>query len=403
MMRMAIRNLFRQRRRSILTMLTMMGGFVLAAFSIAWVDGSYNTVIQAFTRNRLGHVQIHAGDYLDKPSIYKTIDDLNAIQTVLGESKEVEHWTSRLFAYGLGSVGEETTAIKINGIDPVREQAATHFDQKVKTGNSLSPEAVHEVVLGTGLARQLKTSIGDELVIVSQGADGSIANDAYTVTGLVDSGDPMADRMDCYMHLNDAMELMVLEGRVHEIAIIVDSLDDVKPAATEITARLDNDKLSVETWQEFAASFYRAMQADRQGNWITLAVILLIVAVGVLNTVLMSVLERRREYGVLLALGTRGRRLVGLVLSEVLLLALASILVGSVIAFLLNYWVSIEGITLSEPFTYGGVTFDVLKTEINLRSFVIPAVIVMLTALTVALGPAIMAVRTDPAKSMRMH
>lgn len=403
MMRMAMRNLFRQRRRSILTMLTMLGGFVLAAFSIAWVDGSYNTVIQAFTRNRLGHIQIHAGNYLDKPSIYKTIDDLDGIQAALEETESVEQWTPRLFAYGLGSVGDETTAVKINGIDPVREQAATRFDQKVKKGRGLSPEADREVVLGEGLARQLKADLGDELVIVSQGADGSIANDAYSIIGFVASGDPMADRMDCYLHLDDAMELMVLEGRVHEIAITVDSLDDVKPGAREIAARLDNDKLSVETWQEFAASFYRAMRADRQGNWITLAVILLIVAVGVLNTVLMSVLERRREYGVLLALGTRGRRLVGLVLGEVLLLAILSILIGCVVAFLINYWVSIEGIRLSEPFTYGGVTFDVLKTEINLRSFVLPAVIVLVTAVLVALGPAVMAIRTDPARSMRMH
>ncbi len=360
-------------------------------------------MIQAFTRNRLGHIQIHAGDYLDKPSIYKTIDNLDAIQAALKETESVEHWTPRIFAYGLGSVGDETTAVRINGIDPVREQATTRFDEKVKMGSGLSATAEHEAVLGAGLAKQLKAGIGDELVIVSQGADGSIANDAYTITGIVDSGDPMADRMDCYLHLDDAMELMVLDGRIHEIAITVDSLHDVKPAAEEIKAHLNNSKLSVETWQEFAASFYRAMQADRQGNWITLAVILLIVAVGVLNTVLMSVLERRREYGVLLALGTRGRRLVGLVLGEVLLLALASVIVGSVIAFGLNYWVSIQGITLSEPFTYGGVTFDVLKTEINLRSFVIPAVIVVLTAVTVALGPAMMAVRTDPAKSMRMH
>ena len=259
------------------------------------------------------------------------------------------------------------------------------------------------MILGQGLARQLKAAIGSELVIVSQAADGSIANDLYTVTGILDSGDPMADRLDCYLHLADVQELMVMEGRVHEIAIIVDELKRVETVAQSIRTVLHDEALRVESWRQFAASFYRAMQADKQGNWITLLVILLIVAVGVLNTVLMSVLERRREYGVLLALGTRGGRLVRMVLGEILVLAAGSVMVGSVIAFFLNWWISIRGVRLSEPFTYGGITFEVLRTELNLQSFLIPAVTVLITAIVVALLPAIMAVRTDPARSMRMH
>ena len=403
MIRIAFRNLFRQRRRSLLTLLTMMGGFVLAAFSIAWADGTYNSVIEAFTRNRLGHIQIHSGDYLDQPSLYKSIGDVSSVGEQLARVDGVVHWTPRIFAYGLGSVEDRAAAVRLIGIDPSRENAATSFSNKIISGGTLGAEPAHEMILGQGLARQLKAAIGSELVIVSQAADGSIANDLYTVTGILDSGDPMADRLDCYLHLADVQELMVMEGRVHEIAIIVDELKRVETVAQSIRTVLHDEALRVESWRQFAASFYRAMQADKQGNWITLLVILLIVAVGVLNTVLMSVLERRREYGVLLALGTRGGRLVRMVLGEILVLAAGSVMVGSVIAFFLNWWISIRGVRLSEPFTYGGITFEVLRTELNLQSFLIPAVTVLITAIVVALLPAIMAVRTDPARSMRMH
>ena len=403
MIRIAFRNLFRQRRRSLLTLLTMMGGFVLAAFSIAWADGTYNSVIEAFTRNRLGHIQIHSGDYLDQPSLYKSIGDVSSVGEQLAHVDGVVHWTPRIFAYGLGSVEDRAAAVRLIGIDPSRENAATSFSNKIISGGTLGAEPAHEMILGQGLARQLKAAIGSELVIVSKAADGSIANDLYTVTGILDSGDPMADRLDCYLHLADVQELMVMEGRVHEIAIIVDELKRVETVAQSMRTVLHDEALRVESWRQFAASFYRAMQADKQGNWITLLVILLIVAVGVLNTVLMSVLERRREYGVLLALGTRGGRLVRMVLGEILVLAAGSVMVGSVIAFFLNWWISIRGVRLSEPFTYGGITFEVLRTELNLQSFLIPAVTVLITAIVVALLPAIMAVRTDPARSMRMH
>ncbi|MCK5878378.1 MAG: ABC transporter permease [Holophagae bacterium] len=403
MIRMAMRNLFRQRRRSILTLLTMMGGFVLGAFSIAWSDGTYNDVIRAFTGNRLGHIQIHQKGYSDRPSLYKTVDDADAIGEKLDSREHITGWAPRLYAYGLGSVAERSTAVRIIGIDPVRENRTTHFRNKLKEGAGFAGKTHHPAVLGAGLARQLRAKAGSELVIVSQGADGSIANDAYTVTGILDSGDPNADRMDCYLRLSDAQELMVLEGRVHEIAITVDRLSRVRSVTERLRGILADTGLSVEPWQEFAASFYRAMQADRKGNWITLAVILLIVAVGVLNTVLMSVLERRREYGVLLALGTRPGRLVRMVITEAVLLAAGSVIVGTVVGFFLNWWVSVRGIMLSEPFTYGGVTFTMLRTELNVPSFIIPACTVIATAILVALAPAWTASRTDPARSMRMH
>jgi ABC-type lipoprotein release transport system permease subunit len=399
----AFRNIFRQKRRTLLTTLTMFGGFVLCSFSIAWMDGSYNNVIDLFTRNQLGHIQIHHDEYLDRPSLYRTIDDYEAAGRAVEGVGRVEAWAPRVYSAGLASVGHKTAGVRIIGVDPARETPATRFDKKVAEGPGFSSEPSHEALLGKGLAKRLEADIGEEVVIVSQGADGSIANDLYTIKGIIDSGNDMDDQMSLYLHLQDAQELLVLEGRVHEIAVVSTSIRGLYRLTDRIAAALARPSLNVEPWQVFAKSFYDAMRADQKGNWISLFIITMLVAIGVLNTVLMTVLERTREYGLMRAMGTRPWQVFGLVISEVAVMAVLSVIVGFVIALGLNYWLSINGVPLPVELDYGGVTFSQMYTEINARSYVIPLLCVVLSAVFISIIPAIRAARTRPAAAMRSH
>lgn len=403
MLKIAFRNVFRQKRRSLLTALTMLGGFVLASLSIAWGDGTYGDVIRAFTHSRLGDIQIHAAGYLDNPSINNTIPHYQRIAEMVVRLPHVEEWAPRVMASAMASVGAQTTVAQIIGIDPERETATTHFDRKITAGRGFSLDGRNEAIIGRGLARVLHAEVGSQVVIVSQAADGSMANDLFAVVGITESGDALRDRTDCYLRLGDAQALLALEGQVHEIAVTVDNAGEVRATTARIAAALNGSRVSVEPWQEFARDFYRAMQADLEGLWIMLFIIVLIVAVGVLNTVLMAVLERRREYGVLLALGTRPVDLFKMVLYESGLMAVASVVAGAVISLLLNYSLSIHGVTLSEPYSYGGMTFDRFRTEVNLRSFLLPAATVIMAAVMVTVFPALKAARTDPARSMRTY
>jgi len=381
----------------------MVGGFVLAAISIGWSDGTYNTIINMFTRNQLGHIQIHHEGYLDKPSIYRTIADYEEIGEEISNIQGVESWTPRLFAAGLASVNEKSSAVQIRGIDPEKEQRTTGFDKKIIQGRSLSRKPDHEAVLGKGLAQVLEADIFQEIVIVSQAADGSIANDLYTITGILSSGDEASDRMSLYLNLEETQELFVLAGEVHEIALVVEDLGQVDRITNEIKKSLDDQDIEVSPWQEFAKSFYRAMEVDKEGMWVMIFVIILIVAVGVLNTVLMSVLERIREYGVQKAVGTRPKHIFWQVILEINFIAAGSILVGSLLSLIFNYLISINGISLPLSFTYGGVEFNKMYAEVNFRTFIIPAVTVILSALIVSVFPAFKAARVEPAKAMRMH
>ncbi len=399
----AFRNTFRQKRRTILTGLAMVVGFTLLSLTIGLSDGAYGNIITMFTRNRIGHIQVHRDGYLDKPSLYKTIDDLSAVGEVIQSTAGVEAWTPRAYGAGLGSVGEKSTAIQIIGVDVARETEATRFDQKVVEGNTLAETPSHEAVIGKSLAKIVAATVGSEIVIVSQGADGSIANDVYKIVGIVESDDDATDRIGCYLHIEDAQELLVLNGRVHEIVVIVSNINQVDKITRAIETQLNDPTLDVAPWQVVAKSFYRAMQTDQQGDAISRLVIMLIVAIGVLNTVLMSVLERTREYGVLKAVGTKPMQVFWLVVCEVVIIALASICVGAILGALVNYLLSIYGITYPEEITYGGMKLKTLYAVVNVRCLVIPAITVLVSAAIVSLFPAIKAARIMPAKAMRTH
>ena len=402
-LKIAFRNIFRQKRRTILTALAMIVGFTLSSVFIGWSDGAYGNIIAMFTRNRIGHIQVHREGYLDKPSLYKTISEYSAVGKAIQTIAGVEAWTPRVFGAGLGSVDEKSTTVQIFGVDVARETKATQFDKKVIEGRVLDKTPSHEAVIGKGLATTLSATLGSEIVIFSQGADGSIANDVYTIVGIVESGDDTTDRMTCYLNLKDAQELFVLEGRIHEIVVTVSRVNQVPNITRAIETRLNDSTLHVAPWQEVAKSFYRAMQADKQGDSVGRIVIMLIVAIGVLNTVLMSVLERTREYGVLKAVGTKPTQIFRLVICEVFIIALGSICVGALLGVLTNYLLSIYGITLPEEFTYGGIKFETMYAEVNARSLIIPAITVLLSATVVSLFPAIKAARIMPAKAMRTH
>ena len=378
----------------------MLVGFVLASFFIGWADGTYNNIIDGFTRNRLGHIQIHSTGYLDNSSLYKTIGNPEGVGDRIEAIPRIDSWTPRVFAAGLVSVNDQSSGGRIIGIDPEREQRTTKIADKLVDGEYLSSVS-NQALVGMTLATVLEAEVGDNLIIVSQAADGSIANDIYRIIGSIDTGDPGLNRSAVYLTLTDAQELFELGNRVHEIAITVDRLNHVEGVVNTLVQRLADRGLEVDSWKTFASEFYRAMQADKNGMYLSLLVVVIVVAITILNTLLMSVLERQKEYGVLRAIGTRPGRIVSMVVTETVLLAVASIAAGSLLGFLLNLYFSRHGIALANPIEWGSVQFRSLKGEVNARSFYLPTLTVLLTSLLVCLPPALRAARTEPAETMR--
>lgn len=402
LLRLAFRNILRQRRRSILTALSMIGGYILCAFSFSLVDGSYGNIIRIFTQDRTGHVEIHKGDYIEHPRIYKTIDDRAKVTKVLDADPHVVSYAPRVYAPALAWAGDKNTPVQIIGIDPARERNTSLLARKLTEGSWLTaataPDGHYHALIGRGVADALKLKPGGHIILISQGADGSVANDIYVVQGIVGTLDS-AEKLNVYLPLAAAQSFLTLGNHVHEYAIILNNIHLARSQAAKLQKLLPG--LTVSPWQDVEPTFYKTMESDKRGNDVTLGIILFIVFIGVLNTVLMSVLERTREFGVLRAIGSRPITIALLISAETLILAALSIAAGFVLSVPLIAFFTWHGIAMPQPIDLGGVAFSDMQGDFTASVFVRPALILLGYALLVSIPPGIRAARISPAHAMR--
>ena len=415
--KLAWRNIFRQKRRTVLTLLTMTGGFVLSSLSIGWMNGSYSSIILFFTNNRTGQIQVHHEGYLADPSIYKTIDNFEQVGSILDSIPNVRTWAPRIYTGALlalkpagqtSNVFSSSAAASVIGIDPAREQEATGFSAQIIEGEMLtssdadtSLSSTGQILLGKELAITLEASAGDSLILLSQAANGAVADKRYVVVGIVSTGNTQIDRRTSYITLPDAQKLFALEGEAHEIAVLSRNLNEVDNLTVTISERLIGRNLETDSWKVFAKEFYNGMKADESSLEVMIFIIVLVAAMGVLNTVLMMVLERRREFGVMKAIGTRPGFIVRMVMLEANIMGFVSILFGSIISTAGLLFLSKHGILLDPPLDYGGTVFREMVASISPDCYWIPAVCVILTASIVSWIPALKAAHTKPAKALR--
>ena len=406
--KLAFRNIFRQRRRSVLTALSIGGGYLLCTLSFSLLEGSYNNLIELFTLTRTGHVQIHQGDYLDRPKLHSAISDYSSIGTRLDGNTSVRSYSYRIFAPALAYSDKGNYPARVIGIDLDREQQTTLIKDKITKGsyvqNEPDQDGYYSVMIGEGIAESLKLGLGDELILISEGADGSVANDIFKVGALIGSQD-IGEKGNVYLPLGAAQEFLAMGGQVHEIVIVLDAYQQAERFARALQQELQQQlpDLSVSPWQEVEADFYKSMQSDKQGNQATLGIILFIVFIGVLNTVLMSVLERTREFGVLKALGTRPATILTLVTLETTLLASMSVAVSVLVSLPIMYWFATVGFSLAEPIDVGGIAFSAFRGEVSVYVFGIPILLLLGFAILVSIPPGLRAAKIAPTRAMSSH
>ncbi|MBT3236787.1 MAG: ABC transporter permease [Bdellovibrionales bacterium] len=396
-LKMAYRNIIRNRRRSILTGMAMATGFAMMSISFGFSDGSYQGVIEAFTKSRVGHVQIHNQDYLENPSIYKTISEQLNISSLLATNPMIRTYAPRIHSGGLSFFNNKSMGIRLIGIDPQLEDKATTIGGRIIRGNYLKRSDLFQVMISKAVADLLKIGLGDKLVLISQGVDGSIANDLFTVTAIMEEqGSGMA-----YIPIKAMQEFLGMQGRVHEYVIYGHQSSDARKLATDLQQRINLKTIDVQPWQVVERDFYTAMRADEKGNYVLQLIIVVIVAVGILNAVLMGVLERTREFGVIKAIGTPPRTIFWLIMLEMILLAMISILVGGAIGVAGNYYFMIYGIEYSTPINFGGMVISRINGTINLNSLLTPTIVTFVTAVLVSIWPGIRAAKVIPVQAMR--
>lgn len=374
-------------------------GFVLLSICMGISDGCYVGIIELFTRDETGHIQIHKKGYLERPSLYNTINNGETLIKKVNSFACVNASAPRVYSSALVFAGKKTLGVRITGIDPDMEAETTSLKLKLEKGKYLSETAVNRVILSDSLAKFLTTDIGGKIVLIGQGADGSIANDLFEVAGIIaDSG-----VMSCYMHIKTAQEFLSLSGRIHEVAVRLTDLAKAEKTAKQLSRYLNDKTIDVEPWQKVKKEFYKAMQTDQKGQHISFFILMVVVGTGILDTVLMTILERTPEFGLLRALGTSPGNLIKLIMGETALLAVIGILCGGVISFIINFILSMHGIYLAEPFYFGGVYLEKIDSVISLNIFLIPALLTFAVSMIVSIIPACRAAYLPPIEAMKSN
>ena len=284
---MAIRNLFRQKRRTFLTLAMMIVGFVIMSFSLAISEGGYDRVIASFTNEKTGHIQIHREKFLETPNLFKNLNNVDDLLNKISSNKEVVAITPRIISGGLASILDSTIGVEINGVDFNLERKVSTLEKRIRLGKWFSNPGAYEIIIGKKVAEILEAKIGSKVAVIAQAGDGSTANDNFFVVGILKEN-PYDDFL-IYTELKTAQEFFYLPNKAHKLIILLNHYSKSEEVSNELRKLFQKD-IAISPWYIVEDEFFRGMTADKKGNKIFYFIVGLMVAIGILNTILMSFL-----------------------------------------------------------------------------------------------------------------
>lgn len=403
-LRLAWRNLWRHRRRTWLTTSAMVFSNILLVFMISLQFGTYGMMIDNTLRIFSGHIQLQAPGYNDDPRMRYTLPDIQPLAADLRMQLGSDQVAARASAFALVSSEERSFGIQLVGVEPQFEAQVSTLAGLVKQGRYLSDIAAAEVVVGSVMARNLKVAVGDELTLLGSGFDGSFAAGVVTVVGVFESGSADMDRSFAELPLAYFQDLFSMAGQGHSIAIRADGLEQVSVLKTSLSAYTSGRKdVVVLDWDALNPGLKQAIQADISSAWFMYMVLVVLVAFSVLNTQLMSVLERTREFGIMMALGLKPGRLGRLVMLETAMMAALGLALGVLLGGLLAVWLSHVGFSYPGMDTMAG-RFNIppkMYPQVNALSLLLGPLVVFIASLLAAIYPALRLHFLQPIQAMR--
>lgn len=401
-LKMAWRNVWRNRRRTILTVAAIAFAVAISVFMRGLQMGTYEQMINNVIRINTGYLQIHKKGFWDNKTLRYTLKPDPQLPQILSRQSHITSFAQRVEADGLASAEENTNGVLIIGVDAQAE--ATTLKEKIKKGKFLSEETSQGTVIGETLAKNLNVSLGDEITLLVQGFDGSLGAGVYNVEGIFRTGDPGLDRSVVFLNLKAAQELFWLGDRISQVLVFLDDASNLEEVTQNLRAELDLNAYEVMPWEELMPELVQLIAFDNASGQLFLMLLILVVAFGILNTVLMSVFERVKEFGVMLALGMKPKKIVGLVFIESTLLSLIGVIFGNIIGFGLNWYFSYHPISLSEKLSEVMEEFGFtaqLFVKPTFSTFLEVTIAVFVVSLIMTIYPTIKATRFRPVEALR--
>lgn len=401
--KLAWRNIWRNKKRSLITILSVLVAVFLAIFTRSMQLGMYGNMIKNVVNTYTGFIQIHKKGYWDDQTINNSFKPDKKLFNDVKSTKGVVDIIPRLQTFSLMSSGKTTKGVLIQGVDIEKEQILTNWKSRIMEGKAFGRDD-RSVIISKGLADYFKKKPGDTLVFVGQGYHGMTAAGKYSISGIIDMKNPKLNNSVVFFPLKLAQDYCSADGMISQLVIAKDENTKTDKIIKNLTKKLDVDKYEIIPWEKMIPELKQAIAVDNMGGIIMIGIIYMIIAFGILGTVLMMTEERIYELGVMLAVGTKKLKLMMILTLESIFLSLTGVLAGIILVLPIVHYYHNNPVLLSgtEGEAMKGFGFEplmILSTDWHI-SFA-QAMIVLIVALFAALYPIYKISRLKPVDAMK--
>lgn len=408
----AWRNLWRHRRRTIITLSSVALGFSLTVASIGLQDSSHNSMIRNGIQMGEGHITVQPREYMVSPANYRFIRDGKTLMHSLQQLGFEGRLAPRIALQVLANTASNSVGAMLEGVDMLNDPRVDQFKTRLQDGNWIADSDARGVVVGATMARKLKLKVGRKVVVMIGKRNGDPEAKLAIVRGIFKTGIDVMDSFFMVSSLEFTRSFLVAEGAdaaqepLTRVALFLHDADRMHYWTPLIKKQIQEPDIVALTWPEMMPDLLQFIAVDDGFNYVMFFLILFVVVVGILNTVLMSVLERTREFGLLRALGLSRDYLLALVFCESLLLSILAVAAGWVLGGGLHLYLAIYGIDFSSIVPEGtevmGTVMDpIIRSELSMTRIVQLTVIIFVATLASGIYPAIKAARVTPIEALR--
>lgn len=401
LLNLAWRNLWRNTRRSVIVLTSVAIGVVATVILDTLSRGMIFQMLNNQVGSHVTHMQIHRAGFHKNPVIQNTIADPERIETVLWSDPEIVLYSARVVTFGLLSSATNSSGISIVGVDPERERSLTTIRSYIVEGSYLTG-APREIVIGKALAEKLEVGLGDRVVAMASAKDGTMGSELFRVAGLFETFSSEFDKTSVYVPRSSAQAMLELGSEVSEFAMLVTDPDRLAEISKRLRSRL-GEEYEVLPYTDLLPFLVLQIELYDQSMVIFYVIVGIALIFGIINTMLMSVFERIKEFGVLKAIGMKNGRILFMVLTEALFLGIIGTVVGFLVGYLVYLPLSTYGLDLSafsgslRSFGVGAIVYPVLTAGVITNALII----IPLMAVTGAVYPAVRAMRLEPVRAIR--
>ena len=402
MISMAWKNMWRNRSRTVITMSAIFFAVILSVMASSLQDGIFGNLVKNVVGFYTGYVQVHNQGYWDEQILDNGFERSADTEKRILTSYNVSGLSGRLESFALASTGDLTKGCLVLGIDPDKENRITFLKSRMVSGSYLN-DADQSLLLSAGLAARLKLDVNDTLVLIGQGYHGATAAGKYAIKGIVKFGSPELNDKSLFMPLSLAQELYGARNILTSYVLALKDPDELQLTAASVKRSLGK-AFEVMTWEEILPDVKQHIEADTNNMKYVQGILYMLICFGIFGTLLMMMVERRLEMGMLVAIGMKKSRLVILLLFESVFTVLTGCLLGILASIPLVYYFNRHPLRMSGETAraYERFGFEpIFPTSVSPGNFIDQGLIVLCIGLILSLYPMYKIIRLDPVKAMK--